>query len=366
MQLPVDVKALLDEATNIKAAQATPLSVSVYIDDAAPADLVAYVRNAFASSLPSVRMTVTYLDDTFAPRPADDVAIVAAGASSKVGACAAAIRLTGVPVMVVTTSPVAVNRFAEENGWPIPDGDVVGPDLGEDASEPIAIDDAAADVLNERMGRWLVSVCHEKRLALSIAFPLIRRPLANDAVSATSMQNACVGLAPFIPGADLPVMTLNQLKMVLQIAAAYGHEMDKEHVKELVAVVGGAYLSRTLARELIEFVPVLGFAIRTGVAYASTAAMGHAIIEYYEGGEDVNGVANIITKAGETGAKAVTRVCEIAADPSSISFDRVTDAVAVVRDKAEQYVPRAIELASEYAPVVCDKAKAIVDVIVSK
>ena len=53
MQLPIDVKSLLEEVTDISGARETSLSVSVYIDDAAPADLVAHVRNAFASSLPS-------------------------------------------------------------------------------------------------------------------------------------------------------------------------------------------------------------------------------------------------------------------------------------------------------------------------
>ena len=69
MQLPVDIKALLDETTNIKAAHETEIDVSVYIDDTAPADLAAHVRNAFASSLPTVRMTLTYLGPGFIPQP---------------------------------------------------------------------------------------------------------------------------------------------------------------------------------------------------------------------------------------------------------------------------------------------------------
>ena len=78
MQLPIDVKALIDEMTDIEAARNTPLSVSVFIDEAAPADLAAHVRNAFASTMPSVRMTVSYLDDTFMPHPTDAVAVIAA------------------------------------------------------------------------------------------------------------------------------------------------------------------------------------------------------------------------------------------------------------------------------------------------
>ena len=50
MQIPVDVKAVIDEATNIDEARQTPLSVSVDIDESAPGDGVARGRGAFASA----------------------------------------------------------------------------------------------------------------------------------------------------------------------------------------------------------------------------------------------------------------------------------------------------------------------------
>lgn len=63
MQLPVDLQKLMTEATRIEEARATPLSVSVYLDASAPADVLACVRTAFASSLPTVRMTVSYVGE---------------------------------------------------------------------------------------------------------------------------------------------------------------------------------------------------------------------------------------------------------------------------------------------------------------
>lgn len=358
MQLPVDVKALIDEATDIKAAQETQLSVSVYVDDTAPAPLVAHVRGAFASSAPTVRMTLSYLDRTFMPQSGDDIAIVVAGSSAKVGAAAQAIRAIGVPAMVATVSPSEVGKRAEEVGCAIPDGDIVAPfDATEAAVEPFVLVDEAAASLDERMGRWIVAVCREKRLAFAIAFPFMRRPLAIDAVQATSLQNAGVGLVPLIPGADLPIMTLNQAKMVLQIAAAYGHEMDKGRMKELAAVVGSAYLCRTLARELVEFVPVLGFAIRTGIAYGGTSALGHAVIEYYEGGENVNGVANVATRAAEAGSNLVAKARKIAADPSSVKVvDKVNGYMPVVREAYDKYAPIVRDAVDEYVPKIADAA----------
>ena len=305
MQLPVDVKALIDEATNIDEALKTPLSVSVYLDDDAPADVASHVRAAFSSTLPTVRLTVTYLDITFAPNPANDMAVVVAGPTDNIGAAVAALREVGVPTMVVTTLPAIVAGLAQEAGYPIPDGDLVSPVEGDVAAriaeEPYALDESAAAALDMRMGRWIVSACHEKRLAFSVAFPFVRRPLATDAVMTTAIQNAGIGLVPLLPGADMPVMTLNQAKMVLQIAAAYGQPMGKDRAKEIVPVVAGAFGCRALARRLVTLIPGIGYVARPGIGYAATVAMGYAVIEYFEGGENVQGVMSLLSRATTKG-----------------------------------------------------------------
>ena len=307
MQLPVDLKALLNEMTNVREARETSVSLSVYLDNEAPAALVAHVRNAFASSSEHVRMTVSYLDDAFLPHPTDDVAVIVAGRGDVAGKSAAAIRAVGVPVMVVALDPDQVAQEASLAGQDIPEGDVVSAGTAVNV-----LDDAAAEALDERMGSWIVSVCRTKRLAFAIAFPFMRRPIAKDAVQLTAIENAGVGLVPLLSGADLPVMTLNQAKMVLQIAAAYGQEMDKGRLKEIGAVVAGAYLSRSLARKLVAAVPVLGFLFRTGVAYGSTIAVGYAVIEYFEGGEDMTGVANVVERAAAAGGKLASTVQQAA------------------------------------------------------
>jgi len=350
MQLPIDVKALIDEMTDIEAARNTPLSVSVFIDEEAPADLAAHVRNAFASTMPSVRMTVAYLDDTFMPHPTDDVAIITAGESAVVGPAATAIRAVGVPVMVVTTLPTAVAQKAEELGHAIPEGDLVSPEIESVGEEPYVLDDEVRAALDDRMGRWIVAACHDKRLALAIAFPFVRRPLARDAVQTTSIQNVGIGLVPILPGADLPVMTLNQAKMVLQIAAAYGLAMDKDRFKELGACVGSAFVFRTLARELTEFLPILGWIIKPGIAYGGTAALGYAVIEYFEGGGDATGVAAVLERATEKGTKIVSKARSIAEDPSSLDIPgKVSNIVPIAREKAAKYAPVAADAITDLA-----------------
>ena len=264
------------------------------------------------------------------------------------------MRAVGVPVMVVTLSPKMVADKASSGNSAIPEGDVIGPDVPEGAVEPLKLDEVTAAQIDERMGDWIVAVCRDKRLALSIAFPFMRRSLASDAVKLTSLQNAGIGLVPFIPGADLPLMTLNQAKMVMQIAAAYGHGMNKDRWKELLSVIGTAYLSRMLARELTEFIPVLGFVFRTGIAYGSTSALGYAVIEYYEGSENATGVANVMEKAGAFGKRVADRAGEIAADPSSINFDKAAEVASTATNVVGEYAPQVKGFISELAPQVKD------------
>ena len=44
MKLPIDLKAVIEAATDIESARNTPVSVSVLIDDSAPGDVAAHVR----------------------------------------------------------------------------------------------------------------------------------------------------------------------------------------------------------------------------------------------------------------------------------------------------------------------------------
>ena len=281
MKLPIDLKAVIEAATDIESARSTPVSVSVLIDDSAPGDVAAHVRSAFVGAGAHARVTVGYFaSPAFLPYEGDDMAVIVAGFSEEVGHRAAEIRAAGVPVMVVTSMPRLVADMASAYGNPIPEGDLVAPEGVEgceaesdaacesgdvagahvsvlagiraaksagagaaagssgaaasspDVSDaPIPIDAAATAALDRRMGEWVVAACREKRLALALSFPFVRKPLSLEAVSATSLQNAGIGLVLFIPGADMPLMTLNQAKMLLQIAAAYGEPMSAARAK---------------------------------------------------------------------------------------------------------------------------------------
>jgi uncharacterized protein (DUF697 family) len=110
------------------------------------------------------------------------------------------------------------------------------------------------------------------------------RAQLHELVRQTAFRNGVISVIPFIPGADLPLLTFNQMVMVMQIARAYDIPIDKGRAKELVAVAASALGFRTLARYLVSKVPVLGFAMRTAVGYSATLAIGQLAIAYFDAG----------------------------------------------------------------------------------
>jgi uncharacterized protein (DUF697 family) len=147
------------------------------------------------------------------------------------------------------------------------------------------------------------------RTALGYNFQFVRRSVAKETVRKAAWQNAAIGVVIFFPGADMPLMTLNQGRMLLQIAAAYGEPLETERIKELGAVVAGGFLFRTFARELSGLIPGFGWAVKGGMAYTGTLAMGTAAISYFEEGADLKGVVRALTdKAGEAAALVATKV----------------------------------------------------------
>jgi uncharacterized protein (DUF697 family) len=69
---------------------------------------------------------------------------------------------------------------------------------------------------------------------------------------------------------------------VLRICAAYGLKVDGQRAPELIATIGAGLGFRALARELLDFVPVLGWVVKGAVAYAGTRALGEAAVRYCE------------------------------------------------------------------------------------
>jgi uncharacterized protein (DUF697 family) len=352
-KMPLDVREVMKAAADTESARSMPISVCVYCDAQTPPDLVDLVRRAFGTRARNATVRVVPYDaGASAALPGTDLAVLVAGLSPETGMLAGDMRTLGVPVLTVTTMPLIVKEQARAMGCALLEEDVVYPDASVDGGalpptsdfnqEPYPLTIDRQKSLLGRMGAWVVDTFREKRLAFALAFGFVRRPLSVEFVNATAMQNAGVGLVVIIPGADMPVMTLNQAKMVLQIAAAYDQKLGKERIGELVAVVGGGFACRAVARQVVAAVPGIGWAVKAGIGYGGTAAMGYAAIAYFEkmGGEGASaaGVASAV-RAEAARVQAAVRSADNPADAakaavSTVVADMASGAVGAVRGAA--------------------------------
>jgi len=132
--------------------------------------------------------------------------------------------------------------------------------------------------------RGILRQASGREVALAKNLTLFKEEAANIVVKKTGLQNALISSMIFISGPDMPILTLNQIKMVLKIAAIYNDELDLTRARELLAVLGGGFTFRGLARRLLGMLPTLGVFIRGAVAYTGTEAIGQAAIKYFEYG----------------------------------------------------------------------------------
>ena len=120
--------------------------------------------------------------------------------------------------------------------------------------------------------------------SLAARLPAFRPYVVERVIATASRRNGLVATAVWIPGADLPLLTAVQLRMVLEIGACYGVELSPDRAVELVSVLGAGFGFRTVARELLDFVPLAGWAVQGSVAYGGTRALGRAADEYFARG----------------------------------------------------------------------------------
>jgi uncharacterized protein (DUF697 family) len=134
----------------------------------------------------------------------------------------------------------------------------------------------------EELARALARRLGEAATPLAARLPVLRDAVCDHLVEWFARRNAIVGAAVFVPGADLPILTLNQARLALRIASAYGVDIEAQRLPELLAVLGAGFGFRAVAREALDLVPVAGWALKGAVAYAGTRALGEAARRYFK------------------------------------------------------------------------------------
>ena len=175
-------------------------------------------------------------------------------------------RRARVPIVAVATGPVS-----DDVSIPfVLATDVIR--LGAGQGFPVEV---IARVIAGRLG--------EDAAPLAARVPVLRRAVAERLVASFARKNGIVGAAVFVPGADLPILTLNEIRLLLRLEQAYGLEIDpRGRLPEIAVTMGVGFGLRALTRELLDLVPFAGWALKGAMAYAGTRALGEAAMRRLE------------------------------------------------------------------------------------
>jgi uncharacterized protein (DUF697 family) len=120
--------------------------------------------------------------------------------------------------------------------------------------------------------------------ALAARLPALRPAVVESLIETAARRNAVIAAAVWIPGADMPLLTAVEMRVVLQIGVCYGVEIGPDRAVELLTLLGAGFGLRAAARELLDVVPIAGWLVKGGVAYTGTQGLGRAAAEYFERG----------------------------------------------------------------------------------
>ena len=132
----------------------------------------------------------------------------------------------------------------------------------------------------------------EASYLLAERLPRLRSVVSEQIVRRFARRNGVLGAAIFVPGADFPVLTLNEIRMVLRLAATHGQPITANRAVELGAVVVSGLALRSMARTVLALFPGPSWFYKGGISYSGTQAIGEAATAYFERGsqETLRGV----------------------------------------------------------------------------
>ena len=129
----------------------------------------------------------------------------------------------------------------------------------------------------ETIAQAIAATAGEQAAPLAAHVPLLREAVSEQLVASFARKNGLVAAATRVPGADLPLLALNEFRLVLRLAQTHGSADDVvDRLPELAATLGAGLGLRALARELLEVVPGAGWAVKAAIAYGGTRAVGGA------------------------------------------------------------------------------------------
>lgn len=111
--------------------------------------------------------------------------------------------------------------------------------------------------------------------ALAEVMPAYADEVATQLIMRYATAAATVAVTP-IPFSHVIPLTTLQLALVVRIARLYGHDMSWKRSREVIPALAAGIGFREIFRQIVRLIPVAGWALNGGIAFAGTFATGRA------------------------------------------------------------------------------------------
>jgi uncharacterized protein (DUF697 family) len=167
-------------------------------------------------------------------------------------------------------------------------------------NEVIAISSKVRETVFQKLVPVLMRIYIDREIVLARHLPMLRELVSRKLIKDTCFVNAAYSLTSGLAEmnvlltlplniADMVVLTKNQALMAYKIALAFNLPSDwRQTIPKLTTVVGTGFLWRTIARQLVGLVPVIGVVPKVAVAYAGTYAIGEVLYRWCATNEKVS------------------------------------------------------------------------------
>ena len=123
------------------------------------------------------------------------------------------------------------------------------------------------------LARWLMRSSSGNTIGLAANFEFCRSEASTELARTIALENALLGALNFIPGSHMPIMTANQARLALDIAAAHGHAPEVARIPDIAAVIVAGFGYRFVGQVLTKILPI-GWIAQAAVGYAGTITTG--------------------------------------------------------------------------------------------
>jgi uncharacterized protein (DUF697 family) len=145
-----------------------------------------------------------------------------------------------------------------------------------------ALDGLGAEAVIDRV----IDMLGDAAIVAGRRTPALRDAIARRVVRGAARQAAGVGALP-LGGASMPVLTLQQIRMVGQLATLYGRPFGAERALTALSILAAGFGWRALGRSAVGLIPGAGWVVSGGIAYGVTRGLGEAAHARLAAGHDL-------------------------------------------------------------------------------